>query len=287
MPFDSKSGEHDLAGVITVELLFRTEMEFVMNIARRCGLEDPDAEDVTQQVFTELQRRIHSLHSPESIRPWLATVTRRYALACNAARRRAFVEPLPYDFADVEDESPLAEEQLLASERRCELLDLIETIEPSRRIVLVMRVLDELTMAEIAQTLRIPLPTAYNRLRLARFDLADAIRRKGLAEEFNMRSRAWDAMVNLRDPSEPPFYGRPPITEAVRDKIWQRVLAALSSEDGSIEAAERRGLRVHSPMFHRPATPRPYRRLKRPRRLLVLERVRVPPAPSSIGSRTP
>jgi RNA polymerase sigma factor (sigma-70 family) len=287
MPFDSKTGEHDFAEIITVELLFRTEMEFVMNIARRCGLADPDAEDVTQQVFTELQPRLHSLHSPESIRPWLATITRRKVKTYLSARSRAHDEPLPFDFADVEDDMPLPEERLLESERRRELLDLIETIEPSRRIVLVMRVLDELPMAEIAQTLRIPIPTAYNRLRLARHDLADAIARRGLAEEFNMRSRAWDAIVNLRDPSEPPMYGRSPITDAVRERLWQRVLEAIGREHGSIDTAERRGLRVRSLMFKAKPEPRPYRRLRKPRNLLRSERVGLPPLPAATGSRTP
>lgn len=287
MPFDPKTGEHDFATIITVELLFRTEMDFVMNIARRCGLTDADAEDVTQQVFIKLQRRLHSLHAPESIRPWLATIARRKARAHLGARRRTVDEPLPYDFPDIEDDVPLPEEQLLASERRREILDLIETIEPSRRIVLVMHVLDELPMAEISQTLRIPLPTAYNRLRLARHDLADAIQRRGLAEEFNMRSRAWEAIVNLRDPWEPHYYGRAPITDATRERMWREVLEALGREHGSIDAAEADGLRVRSPMFHAEARPRPYRRPKRPRKLIVLERVGFPPLPAATESRTP
>src|SRR5262245_10740747 len=100
MPFDLKTGQHDFADLITLELLFRTEMDFVMNTARRCGLSDADAEDVTQQVFIKLQQRLHCLHSPESIRPWLATITRRAARALAGANRRNADEPLPYDFAD-------------------------------------------------------------------------------------------------------------------------------------------------------------------------------------------
>ncbi len=289
MPFDSTTGEHDFAAIVTVELLFRTEMDFVMNIARRCGLADADAEDVTQQVFIHLQRRLHSLHAPESIRPWLATITRRKAMEHLRTRRRAVDEPLPYDFADVEDDVPLPEERLLESERRRELLDLIETIEPCRRIVLVMHVLDELSMAEISHVLRIPIPTAYNRLRLARHDLADAITRRGLEEEFNMRSRAWEAIVNLRDPWEPHYYGRATITDEMRERLWQHVLEAIRREHGSIDSAEREGLRVHSPMFKTlktDARPRPYRRPRRPRNIIVFERVGFPPLPAATGSRT-
>src|ERR1051325_4154997 len=113
MPFDPGTGEHDFADIITLEFLFRTEMDFVMNVARRCGLSDADAQDVTQQVFIKLQQRLHSLHSPESIRPWLAAITRRMARAFQTTSRRHVDAPMPYDFADIEDDVPLPEEQLL------------------------------------------------------------------------------------------------------------------------------------------------------------------------------
>ncbi|MEZ4312753.1 MAG: sigma-70 family RNA polymerase sigma factor [Polyangiaceae bacterium] len=287
--------EHDLAAVITLELLFRTEMEFVMNTARRCGLADADAEDVTQQVFIALQERLHCLHSPESIRPWLVIVTRRLARALTAALGRGLGQEgedwMAPDFGEIEDDEPLPEERMLRSERRRELLDLIETILPERRIVLVMHVLDELPMPEVAHTLRIPVPTAYNRLRLARRDLKDAASRKGLREDFNLLHRAWDAVVTVRDPWEP-YYGRAAITEAVRDRIWGKVVAGVRGAHGSVEAAEREGLRVASPLFVRGAPPRPYAKPRRPRNLLRSERLpirRHPPcaARPATGSRTP
>lgn len=287
MPADAGTGEHDFAAVITLEMMFRTEMDFVMNIARRCGLGDADAEDVVQKVFLQLQRRLHSLSAPESIRPWLATVTRRTAWAHRGARRREPDEPMPYDLTDIEDDAPLPEELMMASERRRQLLELIETIEPSRRIVLVMHVLDELPVPEVAEALRIPIPTAYNRLRLARRDLMDALARRTLADEFNMRARAWDTVVHLRDPSEPPYYGRAPITAEVRDRVWQALVAELVRQHGTIEAAESGGLRVCSPMLRTAAPPRPYRRLKRPRGLLTSQRVGLPPLRAATESRTP
>ena len=129
MPFDAKTGVHDFAPLISLELLFRTEMDFVMNTARRCGLSDADAEDVTQQVFIALQRRLHTLHAPESVRPWLMTVTRRHARARMGASHRT-EEGLPDRLGEIEDDVPLAEELLTKSERRHEMLDLLEEIEP-------------------------------------------------------------------------------------------------------------------------------------------------------------
>lgn len=291
MPFDPKVGEHDLAAVLTLELLFRTEMDFVMNTARRCGLSDADAEDVTQQVFMALQRRLYTLQAPESVRPWLVIVTRRYALGARGASRREAGESVPDDIGEIEDEGPLAEEQLLGSERRREFLDLLESIEPGRRAVLVMHVLDELPMSEVAAALRIPVATGYNRLRLARHDLRDAFERRHLADEYGFLSRLWEKVVTVRDPWEA-LYGRAAIEQAVRERLWARIVDAITGVFSSIGAAEADGLRVLSPIWKTDAKPRPYRRPRRPRNLLTSERVGLPPLPAvaaaaaATGSRT-
>jgi len=286
MPFDPKVGEHDLAAILTLELLFRTEMDFVMNTARRCGLSDEDAEDVTQEVFMALQRRLYTLQSPESVRPWLVVVTRRRALGAHDANRRGAAEALPDDIGEIEDEGPLAEERLLSSERRREFLDLLEAIEPGRRAVLVMHVLDELPMNEVAEALRMPVGTAYNRLRLARQDLRDAFARKSMSDDYGLLFRFWEKVFYVRDPWEF-FYGRAAIAQAVRDRLWLRIVETLGRSFPSIEAAEAEGLRVHSPIWKTDATPRAYRRPKRQRRLPVWERVGLPPLPAATESRTP
>lgn len=264
MPFDPATGEHDLAAVLTLEVLFRTEVDFVMNTARRCGLSDADAEDVTQKVFLLLQRRLHTLHSPESVRPWLLTVTRRHAHSLAASNQRQPIEPLAADLGEIEDDDAMTEEQLLKSEQRRELLDLLEALEPSRRTVLVMHALDEVPVPEIAEALQIPVATVYNRLRLARRDLREAFARKHLSDEYGVLFRTWQKVLTVRDPGEF-FYGRSAITTAVRERIWARVLDGLREEDPSFEAAERDGLRVLSPFWRTDAPPRPYVPLK-PRR---------------------
>lgn len=272
MPFDPNSGEHDLRAVLTLEVLFRSEIDFVMNTARRCGLSDADAEDVTQQVFMTLQRRLHTLQSPESVRPWLLLATRRQALARRGSSDLSPGEPAA---DEIEDEAPPAEEMLLRSERCRELLDMLEGIEPGRRAVLIMRVLDEASMTEIARALGIAVPTAYNRLRLARHELREALERKHLSEERSFLFRSWQNMLTVRDPFEC-FYGRAAVSQAVRDRLWAGVLEGLMREHGSLASAEATGLRVLSPIWKKESAPRPYRRLKRPPTLVRSERVALP-----------
>lgn len=286
MPFDPKTGEHDFASILTLEILFRSEMEFVMNTARRCGLSDADAEDVAQLVFLALQRRLHTLQSPESVRPWLFTVTRRISYD----RRGETHEPelLPDGLGEIEDEIPLAEEQIARTERRKEVLDLLEEIEPARRAVLVMHVLDDVPMREVAAALQIPIGTAYNRLRLARHDLRAAVNRKQHADEF-ASYRRWGELAWVRDPTDY-YYGRAAITQEIRDRVWARVLDAIRASYGSFEEAEADGLRVESPIFRQDAPPRPYRLPKRKPKTLKSTSVPLPSLPGKppvTESRTP
>ncbi len=285
MPFDPKTGEHDFAAVLTLELLFRSEMDFVMNTARRCGLSDADAEDVTQQVFIELQRRLYTLQSPESVRAWLLTVTRRQARAKKGSLREER-ELLPDSLGEIEDEEPVAEEQILRSERRREALDLLEEIDPARRTVLVMHVLDGVPMRDVADALQIPVGTAYNRLRLARHDLREAAHRRQRSEDF-ASYRRWGELAWVRDPTDF-YYGRDAITQDVRDRIWIGVLRAIRASFTSLAQAELDGLRVESPMFRENGRPRPYRLPKRRPKTLKSTPVALPRLPGELTeSRTP
>jgi RNA polymerase sigma-70 factor (ECF subfamily) len=75
------------------------------------------------------------------------------------------------------DQAKLADERLVAGERRALLSAALETIPIERRAVIVMHDIDGLPIPEVAETLGIPANTAYSRLRLARAELATAVKR--------------------------------------------------------------------------------------------------------------
>jgi RNA polymerase sigma-70 factor (ECF subfamily) len=55
----------------------------------------------------------------------------------------------------------------------------LATIDMGRRAVLVLHEIEEMTAPEIAHVLGIPLNTVYSRLRVARGELEQALRRQG------------------------------------------------------------------------------------------------------------
>ncbi|HEY3253926.1 MAG TPA: sigma-70 family RNA polymerase sigma factor, partial [Polyangiaceae bacterium] len=107
------------------------------------------------------------------LRPYLFGIALRVA----RAHRRKRSRELPLGAVEARDEKPGPEDALSTKQAYDLLQAALERIPPSRRAVLVMHELDQLPVDEIAQTLAIPLFTAYSRLRKARRELAIATRR--------------------------------------------------------------------------------------------------------------
>jgi RNA polymerase sigma factor (sigma-70 family) len=64
---------------------------FLLRLMRRCGLQEHDARDVTQQVLVRVARSVHTWRSdglPASFRRWLFTVARNAVVSFLAQRRR-------------------------------------------------------------------------------------------------------------------------------------------------------------------------------------------------------
>jgi RNA polymerase sigma-70 factor (ECF subfamily) len=169
-------------GVVAVATLsaqfdsvYERYFDFVWRNLRRLGVEDGSVDDAAHDVFLVVYRQLARFDG-RNHKSWLFAIAQRvawhYRRAC--ARRRA---------------DPLAEESLrdeLAScpdhshERReaVDLVnDLLNQLPDDRRVVFVLSELEQMSIPEIAGMLRIPLNTAYSRLRLARRDFSRGLKR--------------------------------------------------------------------------------------------------------------
>jgi RNA polymerase sigma factor (sigma-70 family) len=104
----------------------------IYTISRRAGLDEEQATDVFQRVFTILLERIDTIEQPAQIAAWFVATTRREAWRL---RRRERLAPAalgaPHEFAaDLVDQSPLPDEQ-------------VQQIEDQHRVRLALDALDE------------------------------------------------------------------------------------------------------------------------------------------------
>ncbi len=145
--------------------VYETYAAFIWQSLRRLGVGPADVEDVCQEVFTVVHRKLGTFHHGSTVRTWL------YAIALRCAseyRRRAVRREIPTK--DFEEQKVLGL-QIETVERRQarSLLDaVLDTLDEEKRAVFVLYELDEIPMAEIATIVECPLQTAYSRLHAAR-----------------------------------------------------------------------------------------------------------------------
>ena len=158
--------------------LYDEHAAFVWRNLRRLGVADADVEDKVQEVFVVAHRRwadyVDRGHGP---RAWLFQIALRVASDARRHRRRHPVDPdggIAQDRASIEP--PQAKE--VARKQAIDLLDrALASIDLGRRAVLVLHEIEQMTAPEIAKTLDLPLNTVYSRLRVARTELEQEIKR--------------------------------------------------------------------------------------------------------------
>ncbi len=141
--------------------LVREHQSMVYSVAWHCLHDRPVAEEVAQDVFLELHRRLGSMESPAHARNWL----RRMAVhrSIDEIRRRRRRPWVALDQAP-EPSVPSGEGDLLLAGR---LRKLVAALPEKSRMLVVLRFQEEMEWEEICEILSLPLGTAKSRLHRA------------------------------------------------------------------------------------------------------------------------
>ena len=133
------------------------------------------ADDVTQEAFLRAWRSLERFELGRPFGPWVCRIAAN--LAVNHVRSpRAREEGLPEAHAETRAREPGPLGQLLDAEGARVLEAAIDQLPQDQRAVLVLRAVEELSYAEIAEALAISPGTVMSRLFRARERLAQALR---------------------------------------------------------------------------------------------------------------
>ena len=148
-------------------------------MGRYLGVEANALDDVVQDIFVTIYGRLGTLQRPEALRSWIYGITRRVVSTHHRMQRSARITT---GTRLIEPELTIAEwptpEQLTEQSEQSKLLwSLLSTLDASRREVFVLAELEEMSAPEIATATNIPLNTVYSRLRVARKELEEALKR--------------------------------------------------------------------------------------------------------------
>jgi len=150
----ARSGDRAALGV-----LVQAHQRSVYSLAlRMLGTRDL-AEDLTQEVFMQLNGNLPSIDSNRHLRFWLRQVTSNRAI--DQLRRRARLQLTSLEeetqlFSAEEDSDPLLQRHMRA---------LLAELSPPARAVLLLRYQEDLDPPDIARTLDMPLNTVKSHLK--------------------------------------------------------------------------------------------------------------------------
>ena len=175
IPLDSDVAPRPTGTALEVEQLFRDHGEFVWRTLRRFGLAEPDADDLTQEVFLVAFRQFDDFERRSSFKTWLYGIAIRVALGHRRLARTQREQPFASPPEVAANDGP---HEAVADREARRLLDrALDELDDDKRAVFVLYEIEQLAMSEVAQALECPLQTAYSRLRAARDEVETYVRR--------------------------------------------------------------------------------------------------------------
>jgi RNA polymerase sigma-70 factor (ECF subfamily) len=169
-------GEDVACDAPSLREVFAAHLGYVWRIARALGVPADDADDVAQEVFLVVLRRLHTFRRTGSLRGWLFGITRNVVFRHQRAhvRRERRLSGLLPPAPACEPETSLELRQAAAL-----MQEFLDQLDVDKRIAFLLADIEGMTAAEIAEALEIPLGTVFSRVRAARLKL----------EQFSQRLR--------------------------------------------------------------------------------------------------
>jgi RNA polymerase sigma-70 factor, ECF subfamily len=150
------------------EAVYERHFAFVWRNAQRLGVDPGLLDDVVQDTFVVVHRKLHAFERRAELKTWLFAILRRViADYRRSVRRKPAGATAPADLDRLRDAGGASDDA-----SRVEAAELVGrvlgTLDADKREVFVLAELEQMTLAEIADALGINKNTAWSRLRAAR-----------------------------------------------------------------------------------------------------------------------
>ncbi len=168
--------------VASFERVYDEHFDFVWRSARRLGVREEALDDVAQEIFMIVLRRLHEFEARSSVRTWLFGIALGVVRNHRRTLRRKSPQVVdtgpdadPDALCDAEEKGPHA---LAANAEAVRVLyALLDALEDEKREVFVLIELEQLTVPEAAEVLGVNTNTVGSRLRAARTEFNAATAR--------------------------------------------------------------------------------------------------------------
>ena len=151
--------------------------------ARALGIPPDAVDDVLQDVFIVVHRRLPSFEGRAQIRTWLTKILVRVVSTHRRRhRRKGGLDELPDELRDERDAGP--HEHTARREAARMLMDILDAMDEDQRTVFVLAEIEQMPVPEIATAIGENTSTTYSRLRLARKDYDRQLARLRARDEW-------------------------------------------------------------------------------------------------------
>jgi RNA polymerase sigma-70 factor (ECF subfamily) len=184
-PNDAARGATRVGTWADFDALYREHFRFAWRSVRRLGFEGSAIDDVLQDVFLVVHRRLDDFEGRSSAKTWLYGIIRRVVADHRRTLRRKPAHDADGSGPDV-DAMVDVEQGPEASAEQAERVRLLHRIlgelDDDKREVFVLSELEGLTLAEIGEALDVNANTIASRLRAARREFEAALERATLED---------------------------------------------------------------------------------------------------------
>lgn len=161
--------------------VYEQTFPFVWRTVRRLGVDESAQDDVTQEVFVAVYRRLGDFEGRCSVKTWVFNIlmglVRNYRRSQRRKGKAQALSSTVVDPAVLADAGADPSENASRSQAGRILHQLLDELTEDKAIVFVMADLEGMTVPEIAELMNANVNTIYSRLRVARREFSMALSR--------------------------------------------------------------------------------------------------------------
>jgi len=145
-------------------------------LRRYCG-DDQLAQDLTQETLLRVARALPEFNGQSSLKTWAFSIANRVASDHYRQSARSLSAVSFDDDMEFVDDAPEMEQRMIIDEMNACVREVIDTLPETYRVALILRDLEGLSVAEVAEISACSIPTAKIRIHRARKRLEEALGR--------------------------------------------------------------------------------------------------------------
>ncbi|MGZ6067407.1 MAG: RNA polymerase sigma factor [Polyangiales bacterium] len=185
-PIQVGAGPNEEREPLVFAAVYDEAFPWVYRAARRLGVHPSSLDDVVQDVFLVVHRKLDTFERRASLKSWI------YGITLHVVRGRRRTAKRRPETPTIDEELALLpgkgdpHSEAMRREALATVLRILDSLSEEQREVFVLAELEELSVPEIAEASGTNVNTVYSRLRAARKSFEEAAARLRAREQFNL-----------------------------------------------------------------------------------------------------